>query len=75
MTHLYAQLMWEMAEHEKAEAIFFLEAQSTEKRSDVAIKRLWRATEAGQRLIELKNYEKATSKVLSSLKSRIYAIY
>lgn len=82
LTNLYAQMMWEMAELEKKEAIYFLEHKTmynlkgeTTERSDVAIKRMWRGTPEGQRLIELKNYDKATSKVLSSLKSRMYAIY
>lgn len=72
LTSLYAQLCWEMAELEKKEAVFLLE--SIEK-AHVAKKRSWRATKEGQRLIELKNYEKGTSKILSSLKNRIYATY
>lgn len=80
MTSVYAQMLWDMAELEKKEAIYFLEHKTfinlkgeSEERSDVAIKRMWRGTEEGQRLIELKNYEKATSKVLGSLKNRIFA--
>lgn len=91
LTGLYAQMMWEMAELEKKEAVFFLEnkdklvattskngagsATNTAVRSDVEVKRMWRGTPEGQRLIELKNYEKATSKVLTSLRNRMYATY
>lgn len=80
LTNLYAQMLWEMAELEKKEAVYFLEHKTMinskgehEERSDIAIKRMWRGIPEGQRLIELKNYEKATSKVLSSLKNRIFA--
>lgn len=79
MTNLYAQMMFEMAELEKLEAVFFLKTKDDPTRekelTDVAIKRLWRGSAAGQRLIELKNFEKATSKMLSSIKSRIFSIY
>lgn len=76
LTSLYAQLCWEMAELEKKEAVFFLGEKGLHAElTDVAVKRKWRGTEDGQRLIELKNYEKGTSKVLSSLKNRMYATY
>lgn len=74
LTSLYAQMMWELAECEKREAIYFLE-QKNDAESDVAVKRRWRGTPEGLRLIELKNYEKATTKVLSSLKNRMYSTY
>lgn len=72
LTNLFASLMLEMAELEKAEALYFLK-EKTPDTTDVSIKRMWRATLEGQRLIELNRYQKATEKVLSSLKSRIYA--
>lgn len=77
LTGLYAQMMWEMAELEKKEALYFLRAKETDgiKLSDIAVKRMWRGTQDGQRLIELKNYEKATSKMLVSIKNRMYATY
>lgn len=86
LTSLYAQMMWEMADLEKKEAIYFLDNKDEGRkvslteyiltpRTDVAIKRMWRGTPEGQRLIELKNYDKATSKVLTSLKSRMYTTY
>lgn len=72
LSNLYAQMMFELAELEKAEAIYFLESK---EETDVAKKRAWRGTEKGQRLIELNRYQKATEKILSSLKSRIYATF
>ena len=68
---LYAEMMLEIAEKKKAEAMFFL-ARSSPEVSDVSIKRAWRGTPEGQRLIELEAYVKATAKMLSSIKSRIY---
>ncbi len=81
LTSLYAQVCLEMSDLEKAEAIYFLEnknyivGQEQKERSDVVIKRMWRGTPEGQRLITLKNYEKAANKMLASIKSRLYAIY
>jgi hypothetical protein len=72
LTSLYAQMLLEMAELEKTEAIFFLTKTSPEV-TDVSIKRMWRGTQSGLRLIELKSFVKATEKVLSSLKNRIYS--
>lgn len=75
LTNLFASMMFELAELEKAEALFFHREMGNPNLTDAAIKRMWRATLEGQRLIELNRYQKATEKVLSSLKSRIYAIY
>lgn len=79
LTSLYAQMLLEMAELEKTEAIYFLskqhEIRDNKPITDISIKRMWRGTQSGLRLIELKSFEKATSKVLSSLKNRMYNIY
>lgn len=82
LTSLYAQMMLEMSELEKKEAVFFLEEKDLYKGindsktpTDVSVKRMWRGSPNGQRLIELKNYEKATSKILTSLKNRMYSQY
>lgn len=78
LTNLYGQMMLEVATLEKAEALYFLENKKDaegKERTDISIKRMWRGTDKGQRLIELKSFEKAITKVLSSLKNRIYAIY
>ncbi len=72
LTSLYAQMLLEIAEKEKLEALFFLEKTSPEV-TDVSIKRTWRGTTDGLRLIELKSFAKATEKVLSSLKNRMYS--
>lgn len=81
LTNLYVSICVEMADREKEEAVFFLKNKGsiqTDKgikdRSDVEIKRMWRGTESGQRLIELKAYDKAVTKVLSSIKNRIYSL-
>lgn len=70
LSSLYASIHFEMAELEKAEAIYVL---ASELETDVAKKRAWNGTEKGQRLIELKHYSKGAEKLLSSLKNRIYA--
>lgn len=74
LTNLFASMMIEMADCEKEEAIFFSKAkEANPDLTDVAIKRSWRSSDAGLRLIVLNRYQKAVEKVLSSLKSRIYA--
>lgn len=80
LTNLFAQILIEASELEKEEALYFLEAKEIYRTthegkdtSDIAVKRLWRGTEKGQRLITLKAYSKAIEKVLSSLRNRIYA--
>lgn len=74
MTGLYADIVVEAAELTKAEAIYFLEAKEFDPTlTDVLIKRRWNASTNGLRLISLKAYEKATNKLLSSIKNRIYA--
>lgn len=80
-TNLYGEMQMEMAFLEKAEAMYFLENKVTlntdkgpKDRSDVEIKRMWRGTLEGQRLIELDRWAKACEKQLSSLKNRIYSL-
>ena len=70
MTELFAEMMIEMAELEKAEAIFM--NQGDESVAGKQVK--WKATKEGQRLIVLKRYTTATSKLISSLKSRIFRL-
>lgn len=69
---LFADMNIELAGIEKAEAIFFYDRTNPET-SDISIKRAWRASDLGQRGIVLNRYIKATSKVIDSLKGRIYA--
>ena len=72
MTALFAQMQLQLADLEKEEAKYLA---SHGEKTDVNAKRKWGGTESGQRLIELKRFSKATEKMLSSLKSRIYAQY
>lgn len=74
LSGLYAEMMIELAEKKKERALYFLERQRPET-SDVSIRRLFDASVDGQRLIELEAYVKAVSKMLSSIKSRIYQAY
>ena len=72
LSNLAAEMQFEMADLKKEEAIYFMEHRQD---TDVATKRAWRITKSGQRLIELSHYYKATEKILSSLKSRLYDRY
>jgi len=70
LTGLYASMMLEMASLEKLEATYFATHQ---EKTDVSAKRKWQGTHEGLRLLELKRFAKATEKLLSSVKSRIFA--
>ena len=72
LANLAALMQLELADLEKAEALFFLENKQD---TDVATKRAWKGSAKGQRMIELTHYYKAAEKILSSLKSRLYSIY
>ena len=73
LSGLFAQMQFEMAELEKKEAIFM---DGIEENESVAQRKIfWKATDFGQRLIELKRYCLATKEKLNSLKSRLYSIY
>ena len=73
MSDLFAQMQLEMAEIEKIEAHFM--NTIPDKTSVAQMKIGWKATDKGQRLIELKRYALATKEMLNSLKSRLYSIY
>jgi len=76
LTQMYAAIMVEIAGLKKDRPFFFDEYEKAhEKTSEVRIEREWQKSEKGQRLILLEAYVKATSKVLSSLKSRLFSIY
>lgn len=62
----------EIAEIEKEGALFL---DSSKEPTDIAKKRKWKATEKGQREIELRRYLRVVQKLLSSLKSRLYNFY
>lgn len=81
MSHLYAEMQLEMADLEKAEAIWLdsyntLVVNDKDKSVSVAQKKIeWKATKEGQRLIVLKRYCLATKTLLRSLQSRLYSVY
>lgn len=70
MSSLYAEMMLEMADLEKEEALFMEKTDATVARAKV----LWKATPSGQRLIVLKRYSIATKELLNSLKSRTFRL-
>ena len=71
LASLYAEYMIEIGSLKKERALYFLERQKPDV-TDVSIRRLWDAGTNGQRLIELEANVKAVSRMLSSVKSRIY---
>lgn len=73
MVHLHTAMQIELADIEKAEAIFFHDKTQPDV-TDISIKREWRATEKGQRQILLNRYIKAIAKEIDSLKSRVYRL-
>lgn len=79
ITYLDNLMRMELAPIEKEEALYFNSYSSPiwvgEKLTDIGIKRKWRATEKGQRQIELNHYLKVTPKLLQSIKTRLYNIY
>ncbi len=77
MSHVYADMQFELADVEKEKALFFAdnEFSGAVANSDVAIKRMWQSKKGGLREIELKRYALATKEMLNSLKSRLYSIY
>lgn len=73
LSGLFAQMQLEMANLEKEEAYFL--SMKKQDESVAQIKIAWKATNSGQRLIELKRYALACKELLNSLKSRLYSIY
>ena len=72
LANIFAEMQFELAEIRKAKALYWL---SDKKETDIATERAWAVTKQGQREIELSHYAKATEKILSSLKSRLYSVY
>lgn len=76
MTHLHSKMQLELADVEKASALFYdAEKTANPDATDVSIKRKWKATKEGLREIELNRYIKTAIKELDNLKSRLYSIY
>jgi hypothetical protein len=79
LVHLHSAMQLELANIERAEAMFFADEVwdipvNGKTATDVSIKRAWRATEKGQRGIELNRFVKAVAKEIDSLKSRVYRL-
>lgn len=75
LTHVYSSVCMELAEIKKGEALFFAEKmEENPDFSDAKIKRLFRVTPNGLRLIELDAYKAIIPRELSSLKNRIYSL-
>lgn len=63
----------EMARLEKEEALYFIKMKDADPdESDVSIKRKWKASESGQKMILMKRNLTSTKDILSALKNRIY---
>ena len=73
MVHLHSAMQIELADIEKAEALYF-DKHSIPDVSDISIKRKWRVTTEGQRAILLNRYVKVIVKEIDSLKSRVYRL-
>lgn len=68
---LKTDLSLAIGEKQKEEAIFLAQRESTES---VASRKIsWKASESGQRLIELKSYAIAIKSAIEGLKNRIYS--
>lgn len=72
LTALFTEMSLETATLEKQEAIFLNECG---EKTRTGAERQWYAREQGQRQIELKHTLRATEKLLSSIKHRIYNSY
>lgn len=70
LSSLFAQMQLELADLEKMEARYPQE----NFKSAVERKTSWKATPAGQRLIELKRYSIATKELINSVKSRTFRL-
>ena len=69
LTSLYVEMETAMADLEKKEAIYLNECG---EKTRAGAERIWYATKEGQEMIELKHNLRASEKLLSSLKHRIY---
>jgi len=75
LTHLYSDVCLALAEHKKKEALYFADHMTRfPEDSDAKIKRLFKVTPEGLRLIELDCYKQIIPKELASLKNRIYSL-
>lgn len=71
LSYIYSETMLRVGELKKERALFILERTNPET-PDIKIKRLFDANTLGQELIEKEASVKAVSRMLSSVRSRIY---
>ena len=72
LSGLYSDLQIEIATLKKAKALF----EAGDPNSSVAkMKVLWKATDNGQRLIQLEGFSRAAATQLRSIKNRLFATY
>lgn len=74
LSGLLYDMKQEVASLEKAEALFMAK-DFGEKMSVADRKVLWKATQQGQRLIEMKANVSSTNTMVGSIKTRLYSIY
>lgn len=75
LVHLFSLVMLERADLKKKEALYFAEKmRENPEESDARIKRMWRVTTEGLRLLELEAYKVILPKEIDSLKSRVYSL-
>lgn len=72
LVNLFSLMQLELASLKKSEALYLL---NNRKETAIATQMEWDGTKEGQRLIELRYYSKATEKMVSSLRDRIYKLY
>lgn len=78
LASLYGDYMTRIGELKKSRALYFLANERDpegQKLPDVKVKRIYEGTPDGQELLGLESDVKAVSRVLSSIKSRIYQQY
>ena len=71
LAELYAEMSIELADLEKKEAIYIYDS---EEKTAVAKKNAWKVTPEGQREILIKRYMGACSKMISSVRSRVFRL-
>ena len=75
LIHLFSAVCIERADLKKKEAFYFMDTMEKDgSESDVSIKRKWRITPEGQRLLDLEAYKTLLPKEIDSLRSRIYSL-
>ena len=72
LVNAFAEMQIELAEIRKKKAMYLIESKAD---TAVATERNWQVTTEGLREIELAHWSKATEKLVSSLKNRIYRFY